>query len=112
MTLDDSTAARLVQVLERLEERLAQPVAPLAGERRLATLAEAQERIGCKRSKLFLLIKSGKLVRVLEGLTARITLDSIEAYEHELAHGLKRGPGRPRKTDAQREAAKIAKLKP
>ena len=102
---------RQSDLLERLEKRLDTPATPLAAERRLATAAEAMALIGCKRTRLFKLIREGKITRVLEGHELHVEVGSIDRYLDSLTAPAKRGPGRPRKTAQQRELEAIAKLK-
>ena len=103
---------RLVEVLERLEQRLAAPQVALGASRRLATAQEAMDLLGVRRSKLFALVRAKKVIRVLEGMQARFDVASIERYLEEVAPTrVRRGPRRQRRSlDEEVEAIRALRI--
>ena len=73
MTLDDEMAKRLVDVLERIDRRLAE------ANTELLSVEQACEFIGIGRTKLFDLIREGKLRKVKQGKDTFVTVDSARA---------------------------------
>ena len=105
--MTSETETKLLQVLERIERRLA---AEEHADAEAVPIPEAARRLNCGRTTIYKLVKAGKLKKLNAGGRPLITVDSIRAHLG-VETPKPKAPPRPSRSDARALAAELRAVK-